>query len=72
MAKVEIEFRGGSGVPEAAPNTDNVYKSNIQTIELNMLGAALAIVNGKQRNASIEVIVLVMTGSSTLLLREKH
>ena len=54
MVKVETNFEVGSGKHEvdgnlrgAGEEADDVYHSNIQTAELNMLGAALAIAEWK-------------------------
>ena len=54
MVKIETNFKPNDGMNETEGNPDgeqepmgNVYSSNIQTAELNMLGAALAIAEWK-------------------------
>ena len=56
MVKVETNFDAGEPRKEVCENpgdtakdVDNVYDSNIQTAELNMLGAALAIAEWKAK-----------------------
>ena len=82
--KVEVNYRASaddcdaSARGEQPPDGDDVYRSNIQTAELNMLSAALAITEWKavrqvyrsERRADVDSIIYSSTTGEILVTRK--
>lgn len=78
--KIEINYRGPHNVDGLPPNRgeNDVYRSNIQTAELNMLGAALAITEWKakreiyrsERGLDVDSIIFSSTTGKILVAKK--